>query len=92
MKRYGLFTKNSDEAINNIPSRSLEEAKSYFMSKKQLKQEMDNALETSDFERAKEISKYLNESLESVTVIRWSYRTNSLKTEKFTKSKIEYKV
>ena len=37
MKRYGLFTKNSNEAINNIPSRSLEEAKQYFMFKKQLK-------------------------------------------------------
>ena len=37
MKRYGLFTKNLNEAINNIPSRSLEEAKQYFMSKKQLK-------------------------------------------------------
>jgi hypothetical protein len=36
MKRYGLFTKNSDEVINNIPSRSLEEAKLYFISKKQL--------------------------------------------------------
>lgn len=37
MKRYGLFAKNSNEAINNIPSRSLEEAKQHFMSKKQLK-------------------------------------------------------
>ena len=37
MKRYGLFTKNSNEAINNIPSQSLEEAKLYFISKKQLK-------------------------------------------------------
>lgn len=36
MKRYGLFTKNSDEAINNIPSQSLEEAKLYFTLKKQL--------------------------------------------------------
>jgi len=36
MKRYGLFTKNSNEAINNIPSRSLEEAKSFFIAKKKL--------------------------------------------------------
>ena len=36
MKRYGLFTQNSDEVINNIPSRSLEEAKLYFASKKRL--------------------------------------------------------
>ena len=34
MKRYGLFNKNSDEAINNIPSQSIEDAKSYFISKK----------------------------------------------------------
>lgn len=36
MKRYGLFTKNSDEAINNIPSRSIEEARLYFIAKKKL--------------------------------------------------------
>ena len=36
MKRYGLFTKNSNEAINNIPSRSIEEAKLFFIAKKKL--------------------------------------------------------
>jgi hypothetical protein len=44
MKRYGLFTKNSDEAINNIPSRSLEEAKSFFIAKKQLTVDQFNQL------------------------------------------------
>lgn len=36
MKRYGLFTKNSNEAINNIPSKNLEEAKVFFIAQKQL--------------------------------------------------------
>jgi hypothetical protein len=36
MKRYGLFTKNSNEAINNIPAKSLEEAKIFFTAQKQL--------------------------------------------------------
>ena len=46
MKRYGLFTKNSDEAINNIPSRSIEEAKSYFIAKKKLtKDQFDQLFE-----------------------------------------------
>ena len=36
MKRYGLFAKNSDEVINSILSRSLEEAKNYFVFQKQL--------------------------------------------------------
>jgi hypothetical protein len=44
MKRYGLFTKNSNEAINNIPSRSLEEAKQFFISQKRLNEEKFNQL------------------------------------------------
>jgi hypothetical protein len=36
MKRYGLFAKNSNEAINNIPSKNIEEAKQFFVSQKQL--------------------------------------------------------
>jgi hypothetical protein len=36
MKRYGLFSKNSNEAINNIPSQSLEDAKLFFIAKKNL--------------------------------------------------------
>jgi hypothetical protein len=36
MKRYGLFFKNSNETINNIPSVSLEEAKMFFMTQKRL--------------------------------------------------------
>lgn len=39
MKRYGLFIKNSNEVINNIPSRNLEEAKQFFISQKQLSEE-----------------------------------------------------
>lgn len=39
MKRYGLFAKNSNEAINNISSRSLEEAKHFFTSQKRLTEE-----------------------------------------------------
>lgn len=44
MKRYGLFAKNSNEAINNIPSRSLEEAKQFFAFQKQLSMEKFNQL------------------------------------------------
>jgi len=36
MKRYGLFAKNSNEVINNILSRSLEEAKNFFIFQKHL--------------------------------------------------------
>jgi hypothetical protein len=36
MKRYGLFVKNSNESINNIPARSLEEAKHFFIIRKNL--------------------------------------------------------
>ena len=46
MKRYGLFTKNSNEAINNIPSRSIEEAKLFFIGKKKLtKNQFDQLFE-----------------------------------------------
>jgi hypothetical protein len=44
MKRYGLFTKNSNEAINNIPSRNLEEAKLFFIAQKRLTEEKFNHL------------------------------------------------
>ena len=44
MKRYGLFAKNSNEAINNILSRSLEEAKNFFVFQKQLEVEVFNQL------------------------------------------------
>jgi hypothetical protein len=36
MKRYGLFTKNSNEVINNIHAKSLEEAKNFFIIRKNL--------------------------------------------------------
>jgi hypothetical protein len=36
MKRYGLYIKNSNEAINNIPSRNINEAKLFFIAKKKL--------------------------------------------------------
>lgn len=44
MKRYGLYTKNSDEAINNMPSKSLEEAKQFFAFQKQLSMKKFNQL------------------------------------------------
>lgn len=44
MKRYGLFAKNSNEAINNILSRSLEEAKNFFVFQKQLEVEIFDQL------------------------------------------------
>lgn len=39
MKRYSLFTKNSNEAINNIPSKNIEEAKLFFIAQKRLTKE-----------------------------------------------------
>ena len=46
MKRYGLYTKNSNEAINNIPSKSLEEAKQFFTIQKKLtKDQFDQLFE-----------------------------------------------
>jgi hypothetical protein len=39
MKRYGLFFKNSDEAISNVKSKSLEEAKTFFLLKKNLSED-----------------------------------------------------
>jgi hypothetical protein len=39
MKRYGLFIKNSNEAINNIPAKSLEGAKLFFTAQKNLSSE-----------------------------------------------------
>jgi hypothetical protein len=44
MKRYGLFTKNSNEAINNIPSRNIEEAKLFFITQKRLTEEKFDGL------------------------------------------------
>jgi hypothetical protein len=36
MKRYGLYHKNSNETINNIPAKSLKEAKHFFITRKNL--------------------------------------------------------
>lgn len=44
MKRYSLYFKNSIEAINNIPSRSIEEAKQFFIAKKKLTEEQFDQL------------------------------------------------
>jgi hypothetical protein len=44
MKRYGLFSKNSNEPINSIKSISLEGAILFFASQKQLDLEKFNAL------------------------------------------------
>jgi len=44
MRRYGLFAKNSNEAINNIPSRNIEEAKHFFIFQKQLEEEKFNKI------------------------------------------------
>lgn len=44
MKRYNLFFKNSNEVVNTILSNTLEEAKSFFASQKQLKMEIFNQL------------------------------------------------
>ena len=44
MKRYSLFSKNSNEAINSIKSISLEGAILFFASQKRLDLEKFNAL------------------------------------------------
>jgi hypothetical protein len=44
MKRYGFFSKNSNEPINSIKSVSLEGAILFFASQKQLDLEKFNAL------------------------------------------------
>lgn len=44
MKRYSLYIKNSNEAINNIPSQSIEEAKLYFIAKKRLTEQQFDLL------------------------------------------------
>jgi hypothetical protein len=44
MKRYSLYTKNSDEAINSVKSASLEGAVLFFASQKRLDLEKFNNL------------------------------------------------
>jgi hypothetical protein len=44
MKRYSLFSKNSNEAINSIKSSTLEGAILFFASQKQLNLEKFNTL------------------------------------------------
>jgi uncharacterized Zn finger protein len=57
--------KEEEDEITKIIRKSEEESLDYSkMSKRQLQKEIDDALDASDFERVKEISKYLKEEAE----------------------------